>query len=283
MEGPPTLVSTTAVPLDKAAKKSAWLVKRLLLEFTDAIIEQSNEATGGSYNRAKSLISYCVSPFAFYCMLTATILNRILIFASSNKKLPTVSKVLLRLISIYLLIEGAYGVLVSIKVYSDNALIQKVLSGYYDFDPESFKNYTFLGLHYSSSYFENQGPTPTIFRAFYLALCCSQIMETFIAVTNGSDPHVENGLTLFEYSLAFQEVQYAKKPSYELLVISTSALLGQLNVHVLGLLNLQNYRLIPSFIIGLFSLLFYFKVFVSGKIFQIPITIIVGYFPQLIC
>ncbi|ODV84959.1 hypothetical protein CANARDRAFT_213005 [[Candida] arabinofermentans NRRL YB-2248] len=297
-----SIAGTTKTIIDPAPSqnfsdiiKSSWLLKRLLDSFADAIVEQSNES-GLPGNRSKSMIAYCISPFAVFCMLTATILNRIVIFASSrnNKKLPVISKVILRLIAIYLLLDGSYGLISSLKLYSRSSIFQTIIPRYFDFDKDSFYKLTFLNMSYSDKYYEListsatgvkktfYGPTPTILRPFYLSLCLSQIIETFIAVTNGNDPYIENGLTLFEYSLAFQEVQTAMRPSIELLFIGIIALINQLNIHILGLFDAQKYRLIPSFILGIFTLTFYVKIFVTGRLFYIPFTVMMGYLPQLI-
>ncbi|KAG7906556.1 hypothetical protein KL905_002452 [Ogataea polymorpha] len=274
--------------------KSSWLVKRLFDAFADAVVEQSNEA-GIPGNRSKSMISYCISPFALLCMLTATILNRIVIFASTrtNKRLPKASKILLRLTAIYLLMEGAYGLLAALKLYTQSPLLKKLIPRYYDFDRDTFASYTFLGLSYSPEYFARTtiykgekttfyGPTPAILKPFYLALCLSQVLETFIAVTSGSEPCIENGLTLFEYSLAFQEVQTANRPSTELLLIAATALAHQLNIHLLGLFDKQKYRLVFSVLIGTFTLTLYTKTFISGRITYMPFTVVMGYLPQMI-
>ncbi|OWB63795.1 hypothetical protein B5S29_g4805 [[Candida] boidinii] len=378
--------------------QSSWLLIRLLNSFYDAISEQARQADIPG-NRSKSMISYCVSPFAAICMSTATCLNRIVIFASSrqNKKLPIFSKILLRLIAIYILFQGSYGLIVCLKIFlNDNSInninnnisnsnsnsinefsilnllnlltnnfIKNLIPNYYNFNPNEFFKYKFFGMSYSLNYYvrllldsstltddtitaasaaaasaatsatsfatsatsatgnsttgnstientlitfdvlyksinflnyknsSNGGednsskiltvsPTPTVLKPFYLSLCLSQILETFISVTSGNDPSVENGLTLFEYSLAFQEVQSAKRLSIELIIISIFSILNHLTIHLLGLFNLEKFRLIPSTIIGLSTLSYYFLTILNGKIMQIPFIIIMGYLPQLI-
>ncbi|GME99645.1 unnamed protein product [[Candida] boidinii] len=152
-----------------------------------------------------------------------------------------------------------------------------------------YKSINFLNYKNSSNGGEDNSskiltvsPTPTVLKPFYLSLCLSQILETFISVTSGNDPSVENGLTLFEYSLAFQEVQSAKRLSIELIIISIFSILNHLTIHLLGLFNLEKFRLIPSTIIGLSTLSYYFLTILNGKIIQIPFIIIMGYLPQLI-
>ncbi|GME78625.1 unnamed protein product [[Candida] boidinii] len=371
------------------SSQSSWLLIRLFYSFYDAISEQAKQADIPG-NRSKSMISYCVSPFAAICMSTATCLNRIVIFASSrqNRKLPVFSKILLRLISIYILFQGSYGLIVCLKIFlNDNSInninnintststftnefsilsllnilinnfIKNIIPNYYNFNPNEFFKYKFFGMSYSLNYYvrllldssaliddatttiaktsasataatsatgnsangkstientlitfdvlyksinflnykssSNGGednsskiltvsPTPTVLKPLYLSLCLSQILETFISVTSGNDPSVENGLTLFEYSLAFQEVQSAKRLSVELIIITIFSILNHLTIHLLGLFNLEKFRLIPSTIIGLSTLSYYFLTILNGKIMQIPFIIIMGYLPQLI-
>ncbi|QPG77207.1 hypothetical protein FOA43_004614 [Brettanomyces nanus] len=265
-------------------------MSHLFSALADAIAQQSKESL--TTNRGRSLLSYCASPFATMCMLTAMILNRIVIFASSRriKTLPRISRVLLRLVAIYALIQGSYGLFVSMKMYSSSSFIPS----YFDFDRNTFKTKQFLGLYYSSTYFERhstvngaqylfEGPSTVVFRPFYLSLCLSQILETFIGVTSGNKPCMETSLTLFEYSLAFQEAQgYNLRPSVELLVVALIALANQLSLHILDLFDSLKYRLIPSTVIGLYTLAFCFHLVIQGRIFYVPFSIMMGYLPHMI-
>ncbi|VEU22707.1 DEKNAAC103746 [Brettanomyces naardenensis] len=271
---------------------STWRLKRLIDSFADAIAEQSKES-GLTGNRSRSLLAYCVSPFATMCMLTAMVLNRIVIFASSRrvKQLPRVSRTVLRLVAIYLLFQGSVGILVSLRLYSSSDWLNYLLpSPYFDFVASSFKDRHFLGLYYSPTYFQKttaqytfQGPTTAVLKPFYLSLCLSQILETFVAVTSGTKPSVETSLTLFEYSLAFQEVQgYNLRPPVELLEVALIALANQLCIHLLGLFNLNSYRLIPSTAIGIYTLGFCFSLVLQGHLFMVPFSVIMGYLPHII-
>ncbi|ODV96603.1 hypothetical protein PACTADRAFT_1193 [Pachysolen tannophilus NRRL Y-2460] len=277
-------------------RESPMFIVRFVRKVADSIREQAKEPDSPS-QRSGSMLSYCISPFAAICMSTAIILNRIMVFAStrSQKKLPLLSKIVLRSIALYLLFRGSYGVLVAFKAYApENDIINKLIvpSSYFKYNYEEFKELSFLGVSYSptNSFLDltnpskevlEKGPSPSVLKPLYLSLCLGQIIETFIAVTNGNDPTVENGLTLFEYSLAFQEVQSADVTSYELLIISLVALSNQVIIHLLNLLNLQRYRLIPSTFIGSFALTFYFLSIINGRILYFPFIVIMGYLPQL--
>lgn len=269
-------------------------IRRVVNSLSDAISEQ---ARASGVDRSRSLLTYCVSPFATLCMLTAMVLNRIVIFASSRriKQLPSLSRVILRSLAIYLIWKAAYGIFVSMRVYEDSRLDQLLWpSPYYQFDRHTFKDRTFLGLSYSADYYETdvkkdgvtytfQGPSTAILKPFFLGMCISQVIETFVAVTSGTKPYIESSLTLFEYSISFQEVQGPnQRPPVELLRIALIPLANHLDIHILGLLGLLQYRLIPSTVIGLYSLYICFHLFIDGRIFYAPFSVIVGYLPHLI-
>lgn len=280
--------------LSQSPLESPWLIVRLIDSFSLAVLRQSKESgVNGNLNDGTStFLSYWTSPFAMMCMITAVVLNRVVIFASSrrHRRLPYISNVLLRSFAIYILCLGSYGLFVSLKCYCDNKLIQYFLQAdYFTFEKEKFLSKTFLSIPFGSNVYEefnketsmmDVGPTTSVLKGFHLSLCISQILDTFIAVASGTKPSLETGITLFEYSLAFQEAQFISKPSVELLIIALIALTNQLNIHLLGLFNLIKYKLIPSSVLGLFTLFFYAYNIFTGNILRIPFIIILGYFPH---
>lgn len=273
-------LNTRYIANDK--EQSALL--RIIDSLIDAVVEQSNE----SDEKQKTFLSYWMSPYAMMCMITAVIMNRVVIFASTRnrRRLPYLSNLILRLFAIYLLFHGSYGIFVSFKTYSTNLIIQYLLkSNYFTFDKESFSEAKFLSLPFGKTFYQDPntaitGPTTSILRNFHLSLCISQILDTFISVASGSKPSMETGITLFEYSLAFQETQFDIKLSIEMLLISLIALSNQVNIHLLGLFNLSNFKLITSSIIGIFTLFFYGYNLVTSNLLNLPFTIILGYFPH---
>lgn len=288
-------ITTSAATLaPKAGSESPWLILRLIDSFSLAVLQQSKESgiNGNMNDGTSTFLSYWMSPFAMMCMITAVVMNRVVIFASSrrHRRLPYISNVLLRSFAIYILCLGSYGLFVSLKCYCHNPLIQYILqANCFTFDREKFMSKTFLSVPFGSNGYEgflkhtNEmeiGPTTSVLKGFHLSLCISQILDTFIAVASGTKPSLETGITLFEYSLAFQEAQFASKPSVELLTIALIALTNQLNIHFLGLFNLIQYKLIPSSILGLFTLSFYAYNIFTGNILKIPFIIILGYFPH---
>lgn len=269
----------------------------LLDSLASAIAQQSKESALNGY-RSRSLLTYCISPYAVICMFTAVLLNRIIIFASSRrmKKLPFVSNVVLRLLAIYLLVEGSYGVLVSLKLYSNSKLVTTLFqSSIFNFDPDTFKNRKFLMWYYSRDYFHRsgvasgvkytlEGPSTSVLLPYYLSICFNQIIETFILVTSGANPYVKTSLTLFEYSVAFQEVQGVNlRPSVQILGATVLSLVEMLSVHVMGILNLLKYRLIPSTVLGICEIAYFVNLTYTGDIFYMPFFYMLGFLPYVIC
>lgn len=264
-------------------------ISGLVATLTEAIIKQTQES-----NDHTTLLSFWLSPFALMCLMTALIMNRVIIFASSRRRqrLPTISRIILRLIALLVLFEGSYGLFIAMKTYCDYPSIQLLLkSSYFDFDLEKFKVFKFFGLPYTTRLLQRQtcidghqiikyGPTSSFLKPFHLALCLSQILETFISVTSGLRPRMETGITLFEYSLAFTEAYPAKKPNNQLLIVALIALCHQVNVHIIGLFNLQDYRLIPSTVLGVSTLGYYSYNLFSGGLLNFPFVITMSYFPH---
>ncbi|AOA64366.1 Asi ubiquitin ligase complex subunit [Komagataella phaffii] len=268
---------------------------RLMYRLFEAVMEQSNSYESPA-SRGMLILSYCISPFAAMCMTTAIILNRLTVFAItrySNRKLPRISSLLIRIVAIWALYSSSYGVLVALKTYQNHRPhVNLLLSDSYFFNKDLFEAARFLYCGFGKVTVVRGaepnsapivlGPSPAVFRNFYLGICVSQIIEAFVSLTNGQDPSVENGLTLFEYSVAFQEIQGSQIPSYASMVVALIALANQLLIHVLGLLNLTKYKLLPSSVIGLYGLFFFATTFYDGTFLSLPYTIYLGYFPQLV-
>lgn len=267
------------------------VIARLINSFSLAIAQQSTESNQiDPINGKNSFLAYWLSPFSMMCMITALIMNRIIIFASSrrNRKLPMISNIILRSFSIFLLFKASLGLIMACKSYLDNPVIQFIFqSRIFDFDPIQFPKLSFLSIPFGEDHFYKvlngktvMGPTTSILRPFHLSLCLSQVLETFISVASGSRPAIETGITLFEYSLAFQEATPFQFPVPQLLYVGLIAFVNQLNIHLLGLFNIQKYRLIPSSIIGSITLGYYIYNLIIGEIIRMPFIIIIGYFPH---
>lgn len=202
---------------------------RLMYRLFDAVMEQSNSYESPA-SRGMLILSYCISPFAAMCMTTAIILNRLTVFAItrySNRKLPRISSLLIRIVAIWALYSSSYGVLVALKTYQNHRPhVNHLLSDSYFFNKDQFQAARFLYCGFGKvTVVQGEepnsapivlGPSPGVFRNFYLGICVSQIIEAFVSLTNGQDPSVENGLTLFEYSVAFKRSKDPRFPPMRL-------------------------------------------------------------------
>lgn len=77
----------------------------------------------------------------------------------------------------------------------------------------------------------------------------SQFIETFSTVIQGHSTYSEAGMSLFEYSMAFREIQTESNNGIyteQVIVFCFICSLMLLMTHISGAFNLQDYRLIPS-------------------------------------
>lgn len=264
--------------------KGVYGLVRIVDSLINAVIQQSKE----SNKETRMFFSYWMSPYALMCMITAVIMNRIVILASTRhqRRLPLLSNAVLRGLAIYMLIRGSYGLFLSLRCYVKHPIVDFIFGSSgedFKFDENEYLKSKFLSIPFGTKVYrsdETVGPTTSILRNFHLSLCISQILDTFTSVASGLNPSVETGITLFEYSLAFQEAQFESTVSTELLVFAMIALANQINTHLLGMFNLLKYKLVTSSIIGLFTLAYYtYKIF-TINILKLPFSIIVGYFPH---
>lgn len=273
---------------------NAGALTRILEAFSELISQpvQQQQTQPEIIPSKNSLLAYWLSPFSLLYLIMSLVINRIIIFASSrrNRRLPQISNLSLRLFALYCLSRASFGLLVACKSYlRDNTMIQFLLqSAFWDFNIESFASKSFLSLKFGEDYFYKidsnghklTGPTTSILRPFHLSLCLSQVLETYTSVANGLRPSIETGITLFEYSLAFQEATPYEFPTDQLLYVGLIALANQLNIHLLGLFNMGKYRLISSSLIGFSTLWYYIYNLYMGEIIRMPFIIVVGYFPH---
>ncbi|QOU18729.1 hypothetical protein BRETT_001797 [Brettanomyces bruxellensis] len=128
------------------------------------------------------------------------------------------------------------------------------------------------------------GPSTSILRPLFLAMCINQIILAFISITGGDRPCRDNSLTLFEYSIAFQETQgLSSRPSFELLVLCIFEVFRQLLKHTFSIFNLFDYRLACSTVIEMTFMAFFGRVLATGRMFYLPVFVVFGYMPFVIC
>ncbi len=240
-----------------------------LLKFADAVADQVAERKDVPNDIVSTFFSYLISPYALVCVSMAVILNRTVVFANSriHRVMPLPQRLLLRCITIYFLLKNIVPLLVCLKYSAklqDKQTLFSIIPDYFNLGPN------------------DKVPSPDLFWYLYLSICLGQFIETFASVIQGRTPYSEAGMSLFEYSMAFQEAQFMESPSIELLSISLFSAVSQLSVHLFGILNLNNYRLIPSSIFGLSFLIYFATSVFNGTILKFPAVCIIGYFPQLL-
>lgn len=237
-----------------------FVLKRLWQSFVSAVAEQTSE-TDIRDPKVNTFVSYLISPFALLCICMAILLNRTVVFATTRRPAPLTlpHRIVLRSIAIYFLASRTFP-LISAIACTTSPIAQYV--------PAFFVAETC--------------PTPAILWDLYWGICVAHFIETFSCVIQGQTPHSETGLTLFEYSLAFQEVQSGSRLSVEVLIVAITSAFSLLSLHIFGAFSMYSYRLIPSTIIGSSFLTYFGWSVFNGRIFYFPTVCIIGYLPQLL-
>ncbi|KAK9470679.1 uncharacterized protein V1510DRAFT_422467 [Dipodascopsis tothii] len=213
--------------------------------------------------RIGTFVAYLTSPFALLCMLMAVILNRTVVFASVRRPqpLPPSARLLIRSVAILQLARAMGPILTALKCYSPG-LAPYIPGVFAVADGEAC-------------------PTPDVLWYLYKAFCTGHFVETFSNALQGRVPSPDTGMTLFEYSLAFQEAQSAQRPSVEVLVISLIWASNYLVFLVISVFNLQNYRLVSSSLFGMISLSYFAYSTYCGRAQFFPTVWVIGFAPHL--
>ncbi|ODQ65110.1 hypothetical protein NADFUDRAFT_46867 [Nadsonia fulvescens var. elongata DSM 6958] len=228
---------------------SGFPLTRLLSSFRSAIILQKSQSDVSFSMVNTSVMNYLISPYAFVCALMAIILNRTTIFAVARRPRPlsVTSRVILRASAIFFMIMSTLPFLNRMGW----------ITAYDDID------------------------TALMFRGLYYSICYSHFIDLFTSVVQGHIPSSETGMTLFEYSIAFQEAQMASKLTPEILMICLISSSSQILLHMMGIFNWLGYRLIPSTYFGLSFLSYFGYKIYKGRVFGFPLVCIFGFLPQL--
>lgn len=236
-------------------------LRRLVNSFASAISQQSSEVDVGN-QRVGAFLSYLMSPFAILCICMAILLNRTVVFATTRTiaPLPFKYRLLLRSVAIYFLVSRTIPLITAAGCAS--VTIANYLPSFF------LKNATC--------------PEPPVLWDLYWGICISHFIETFSSVIQGQVPHSDTGMTLFEYSMAFQEVQSSSALHIEVAVVAITSALSLISLHILGIFNSFNYRLIPSTIFGASFLSYFAWSVFNGNLFYFPTVCIIGYLPNLI-
>jgi hypothetical protein len=255
------VVGSSATP---SAGSSDFLLKRVAKSMAYAIAQQAAESDVPD-RHIGSFISYLISPFAMLCMGMAIILNRTVVFATTRRPtaLPLSYRIMLRTVAIYTLTKQTIPLLKALKCAAPNGLGQLVPEYYFALDGSE------------------TCPTPSVLWDLYRSICIGHFIETFSSVIQGRLPYSETGMTLFEYSVAFQEVQSSQRLSVEILVVSILSAFSQIALHLQGMVNSYKYRLIPSAVFGITFLSYFGWAAYQGRLLYFPSVCVIGYLPQL--
>ncbi|KAK9235476.1 hypothetical protein V1525DRAFT_409827 [Lipomyces kononenkoae] len=259
-----TAVPTTPVGLGTTpASPVISQFARIMRSLATVIVKQTSEVDIPD-RRIGTFVAYLTSPFALLCMLMAIVLNRTVVFASVRRPqtLPVYARLLIRSVAIVQLTRATGPLLTALKCYSP--ALAKYIPEYFAIEPD-----------------EGKCPGPDILWHLYKAFCTGHFVETFSSALQGRVPSPDTGMTLFEYSLAFQEAQSAQRPSVEVLVISLIWALNYLTFLVISVLDLQNYRLIPSTFFGIISLSYFAASTYHGRAQFFPTVWVIGFAPHL--
>lgn len=239
-----------------------FAVVRLFNLLVKAISQQKMEPNSAE-SRQLGYLVYLVSPFSLLCIFMALVVNRTVVFATTRgpTRLPLLHRLLLRSLVIYLLTKRTVSLLQALSCIDSplNAIVP-----------------SFLAVKASCDC-----PTPSILWDLYCTICFSHFIEAFSNVIQGLPIYSEAGMTLFEYSMAFQEVQSSNLLNEQVIILSLMSTCSFITMHIFGILNLQKCRLIPSSIFGLGFLSYIAYSIYSGNLLNFPAICIIGYLPQL--
>lgn len=208
-------------------------------------------------------LSYLSSKFAVLCMSMAIVLNRTAVFATTRHATPLdwPSRVFLRSVAIIGLVYHSLPLLHALHFFVPNLR---------HFIPIQVPE---LG---------EECPNPSILWGLYQSISLSNLVETFVSVIQGRIPYSETGMTLFEYSAAFQEVEMSKMLSKQILIISLLSVCSQIALHIQGIFNTDRYRLVLSILFGSALLSYYGAAVFAGQLLYFPSICVIGYLPQLV-
>ncbi|CUM55953.1 uncharacterized protein AC631_01643 [Debaryomyces fabryi] len=316
------LKNTTSASIDSNEDQDdEWFLAKLIIAFIDAIWEQSETSSQNRilWDRFGGVATYCCSIYGVSCLVMALILNRTLVMASTNSSrnqqsaisrqrgilntpklaelLKNMSMVSFKLFAVGLLLYNCYYLLVALNLYYHTGLtVNDSLPWYhvlvpdnlFEYDPDVFNSNRYMATPKDQV---NIGPTTDMYWPVFLGFCFLLFIETFVSVVQGKQPYTESGITIFEHSLAFQEVSSTgffgssrlyKRPTEQVLMACIFLTMNHINIHIGGLLYNNRYRLIPLTIIGLAFLTYFVSCFTNGNIWKFPTIIIMSFVPQVL-
>lgn len=265
-----TPISSTSNSTDNTAFSTKYgslpIMQRLIQAISQAISEQSSDPTtpNASFN---PFVTYFISPFWMLCIFMALVINRTSAFASTRRStpLPLHQRLMIRSLPIFLLSKRALTFVVVFSCRHERV-------------------YKFLPVFLRAESLSDCTNGSMLWDLFW-TICLGQFIETFSTVIQGHSTYSEAGMSLFEYSMAFREIQTESNNGIyteQVIVFCFICSLMLLMTHISGAFNLQDYRLIPSAFFSLILLGYFSFSIYQGNMLNFPFFFIVSYIPQLL-
>lgn len=280
--------------------------------FSEAINDQSQyaDAAGLTWDRFGSMAAYVFSSYGIATFLVAVLLNRTMLLAAAtnpggraamgneglvtilrrNPRSQTAVLSILRLLLLYVLLLRIYDIFVALSVVAINdepgavCYLTQLVSRYVTYNPQMYANDKFMAM---PRYEVRFGPTSTMLWPVFTSVCYSLFVESFSSAILNTKPFLEGGVSLFELSLAIQEMSsgfyflrehpVSKRPSEQVLMICLFLVCDQMASQIGSLLFQNKYRLIPLTILNGFFIWYYVASLLLGHLFWFPFNISVTY------
>lgn len=286
-----------------------------VMVFIDAIKEQSKYAESQNlmWDRFGGLITYACSLYGISTLFVALVLNRTAIIASTSQLhrhrtlhpgligfmarhdgFKSVCLIFLRCMVVITLLLNIFHVLVTLStIPTQNAswLTRNLPLDYFQYDPAIFDGNKYMDMPRDEVRF---GPTSAMLWPVFWSVSFSLFVETFASAISGVKPFLEGGITLFELSVAFQEVSsgffflrehtLAKRPSEQVLMVSLFLLADHVCNQAGALLYGNRFRLIPLTVLNI-GFVWYFVATItqSPSLFLLfPLNITCTYFSLVV-
>lgn len=292
-----------------------WLISAIE-SFSEAINTQSQYAddAGITWDRFGSIAAYVFSSYGIATFLVAVLLNRTMLLASAtnpggraaigndglvtilrrNPRSQTAVLSILRLLLLYVLLLRISDIFTALSVVAANqpgavCYLTKLVSPYFQYVPEHFANNKFMAMPRDEVRF---GPTSAMLWPVFTGVSYSLFVESFSSAILNTKPFLEGGVSLFELSLAIQEMSsgffflrdhaISKRPSEQVLILCLFLLCDQAANQIGSFLFQNKYRLIPLTILNVLFIWYYLSSSFLGNQFSFPFSISVTYL-SLIC
>lgn len=288
-----------------------WLASAIE-SFAEAIHEQSQyaESHGLFWDRFGSVAAYVFSFYGITTFLVAVLLNRTMLLAGATNpggRVPpahnelrrflkrgsytqTVILTLLRLLLLYVLALRAHDIFVALSVSAINdkpgavCNLTSFISQFVHYDPVKYAENKFMRMPRDEVRF---GPTSSMLWPVFTGVSYSLFVETFCSAILNTKPFLEGGISLFELSIAIQEMSsgffflrdhsIAKRPSEQVLIVCLFLVCDQFCNHINSCFFQNRYRLIPLIFLNFFFISYYINNIMKGNLFLFPLVISVTY------